>query len=55
MNLWQSYRVELALNNAIGVIDFTDAHNNRISFEFKQKITGQTGTDAKKNVEIMIH
>ena len=37
-----------------GEIDFSD-NNNSASFKFKQKIiTGQTGNDGTKNVEITV-
>ena len=44
---WQYYRDEPALS------DFADA-NNSASFKFKQKMTGQTGNDGTKDVEIMV-
>ena len=51
--LWQYYRGEPALDNNGNIIDFlTD--NNSASFEFKQKITRQTGIDGTKDVELML-
>ena len=43
--LWQYYRDEPAL---------TDNPVNIASFKFKQKITGVTGANGTKNVEIMV-
>ena len=51
-SLWQHYRDESALN-AAGVIDFRDADNS-VLFQFKQKITGETGNDGMKDVEITV-
>ena len=51
--LWQ-YCLDIpALDNNNAIIDFT---KNRLthSFNFKVKITGQTGDDGTKNVEIMM-
>ena len=51
--LWQYYRDEPALDNNGNIIDFlTD--NNGASFKFKQKITGKTGIDSTKDVEVML-
>ena len=51
--LWQYYRGEPALDNNGNIIDFlTD--NNGASFKFKQKITGKTGIDSTKDVEVML-
>ena len=51
--LWQYYTGEPALDNNGNIIDFiTD--NNSASFKFKQKITGQTGIDGTKDVEVML-
>ena len=47
--LRQYYRDEPALNNAGAIVNFTgDSH------KYKQKITGATGTNDTKNVEIML-
>ena len=42
------------LDNNGNIIDFPDDNNNSASFKFKQKITGQTGNDGRKDVEIMV-
>ena len=49
--LWQYYRDELALNDDDGAL--ANSCNNSASFKIKQKITGSTGDDGTKNVEIM--
>ena len=60
-SLWQCSGVEWALNNASNVIDVfannnnnNNNNNNSVSFKFKEEITGQTGVDDAKNVEIMV-
>ena len=50
VSLWQYYRDETALNN--GVI--ANPLVNSASFTFKQKITGETGDDGGKDVEIIV-
>ena len=50
--LWQYYRGESTLTDDAGVID--DYPGISSSFKFKQKITGQTGNDGKKDVEIIV-
>ena len=50
-SLWQYYRDKQALNNASTLVDFP---GNSASFKFKQKITGSTGTDGTKAVQIMV-
>ena len=52
-SLWQYYRHETALNAAGGIANFPD-DNSGASFKFKQVITGQTGNDGTKDVEIII-
>ena len=52
--LWQFYRDKPALNNNAVITDFPADNNNSISFKFKQKITGETGDNWRKDVEIMI-
>ena len=52
--LWQYYRDIPAINNVSDIIDFPDVDNNSAPFNFKQKITDQTGNDGTKDVEIMI-
>ena len=52
-SLWQ-YCLDIpALNNNNAIVDFTE-NNLTDSFNFKVKITGQTGDDGTKNVEIMV-
>ena len=50
-SLWQYYRDESILTYA-GVID--DFPGISHSLKFKWKVTGQTGNDGTKNVEIMV-
>ena len=54
VNLWQYYRVELALINDNFITDFPEDNNNSNSFKFKQKITGQTTNNGTKDVEIIV-
>ena len=51
--LWQYYRDEPALDINKNIIDFPGS-NNSILFKLKEKITGQTGNDGIKDVEIMV-
>ena len=52
-SLWQ-YCLDIpALDNNNAIVDFTE-NNLTDSFNFKVKITGQTGDDGTKNVEIMV-
>ena len=51
--LWQYCKDIPAVNNNNGIVDFTD-NNLTDSFNFKVKITNQTGVDGTKNVEIMV-
>ena len=53
-SLWQYYRHEPALGNNNNIINFTVNNNDSISFSFKQKVTGQIGNGATKDVEIMV-
>ena len=50
-SLWQYYRDKPALTDAGALNDFP---GNSASFKFKQKITGSTGDDGTKNVEMMV-
>ena len=50
-SLQQYYRDEPALNDDGTLANFP---SNSASFKFKQKITGSTGDDVTKNVEIMV-
>ena len=52
-SLWQYCKDILARNNNNEIVNFT-ANNLTDSFNFKVKITGQTGDDGKKDVEIMV-
>ena len=50
-NLWQYYRDEPALTNNNTIINSPANNNNVILFEFKEKITRQTGTNGTKDIE----
>ena len=52
-NLSQYYRDEPFTNNDGVIIDFLNDRDNA-SFKYKQKITGQTGNDVTKYVQIMM-
>ena len=52
-SLWQYYRGQPSFHNSGNVIYFPDGNNNTALFKFKQKITGQTGNDGIKDIEIM--
>ena len=52
-SLWQYYRGKPALTDAGNIANF-HAAGTSASFKFKQKITGVTGDNATKNVEIMV-
>ena len=48
------YRDEPYLNNASNIIDFSGKNkDNSVSFKLEKKITGQTGDDGSKDVNIM--
>ena len=51
-SLWQYCKDIPAVNNK-AIVDFTD-NNLTDSFNFKVKMTGQTGNNGTKNVEIMV-
>ena len=51
-SLWQYFGDEPTLNN--NIIDFTADNNDSISFKFKQQITGQTGNNETKDIEIKV-
>ena len=53
VSLWQYCKDVPAVNNNNAIVDFTD-NNLTDSFNFKVKMTGQTGNDGTKNVEIMV-
>ena len=52
-NLWQYYRDEPFINND-GVVNDVPDNPDSASFEYKQKITGQTCNDGTKDVQIMV-
>ena len=52
-SLWQYCKDIPARNNNYEITEFT-AGNTTDSFNFKAKITGQTGNDGTKDVEIMV-
>ena len=52
-SLWQYCKDIPPVNNNNAIVDFTGA-NLTNSFNFKAKITGQTGDDGTKSVEIMV-
>ena len=49
-SLWQYYRDELVLNILVNA----NFAGNIASFKFKQKITGETGDDGRKDVKIKV-
>ena len=52
--LWKYYRYESALDGTNNIIYFPANNNNSVLFKLKRKITGQTGNDAIKDIEIML-
>ena len=50
-SLWQYYRDEPTLTDAGTLTNFA---SKRALFKFKQKITGSTGNDGTKAVQIMV-
>ena len=52
-SLWQYCKDIPAVDNNNAVVNFAE-NNLTSSFNFKVKITGQTGDDGIKNVEIML-
>ena len=52
-SLWQYCKDIPAVNNHGEIVDFA-VNNITDSFNFKGKITGQTGDNGKKEVEIMV-
>ena len=52
-NLWKNYRDEQALSDAGAIANFHAADNSAL-FNFKQKITGVTGSNGTKKVEMMV-
>ena len=53
-SLWKYYSDEPALDSNSNIIYFPANNNNNISFNFKEKITGQTGNDGRKYIETMV-
>ena len=53
-SLWQYYRDAAALDNNNKIINYPPNNNNSISFKFKEKITGQRGSDGTKHVKVML-
>ena len=51
--MWQYWKDIPAVDNNNLILDFAE-NNLTDSFNFKVKITGQTGIDGTKNVEIMV-
>ena len=52
-SLWQYFKDIPAVNNHNSMVDFA-VNNLTDSFNFEVKITGQTGNNGKKEVEIMV-
>ena len=52
--LWQYCRDELAVNDDSEIIDFTVDNTEINSFKIKEKLTGKTGSNGTKNVEIIV-
>ena len=52
-SLWQYCKDIPAVNNTNALINFTE-NNLTVSFNFKVKMTGQTGKDGTRNVETMV-
>ena len=52
--LWQYCRNELALNDSGEIVDFNEDNADTNSFKMKEEITGKTGNNGTKNVQIMV-
>ena len=52
--LWQYCRDEAALASSGDITDYNEG-NTTSSFDLKEKITGQTGNNTTKNVELWYH
>ena len=52
--MWQYYRDEASLTAAVGIRDFIVGNHNSKPFKFKQNIRGQTDSNGRKNVQIMV-
>lgn len=53
-SLQEYYGDKPALNNANTIIYFPAANYNSFSFKFEENITGQTGNNGAKDIEIML-
>ena len=52
--LWQYFRDEPALADNGDITDFNKGNTDINSFEIVEKITGETGNNGTKNVEILV-
>ena len=52
--LWQYCRDVPTVDNNGAFADFTEANSNNESFNLKEKLTGLTGNNSTKNVEITV-
>ena len=52
--LWQYWRDVPAVNNDSAITDFTDSNATTYLLSLKETLTGQTGNNSTKNVEIMV-
>ena len=53
-SLWQYYRDETVLTDVGAIKNFQVGNDNSFSLKYKQKITGATGNNGTKSVEIMV-
>ena len=53
-NLWQYCRDLPSAYDNCAIVDFNEANASTRSFNLKRKITGKTGDNGTKNVEIMV-
>ena len=53
-SLSQYYRDEPVLDGNNNITDFLADNNNSISFKFKEELTGQTGNNGTRDVEMMV-
>ena len=53
-SLSQYYRDEPVLDGNNNITDFLADNNNSISFKFKEELTGQTGNNGRRDVEMMV-
>ena len=51
--MWQYCKDIPAVDDDNAIVNFTN-NNLTLSFNFKAKVTGQTGDDGTKNVEVMV-